>query len=332
MPQFSDDLFLGNATTNMGTSTNHVSTASLTASIATTGGGTLTVTAWVGPPLAVGMVLVGANVTAGTTITAFGTGTGGLGTYLVSISQTAASAAVTAYGTSDLGDPSLMSQGVGPLGRIYVWDLVPVALVANNIATAQIGGVGTALTLTAGKGVQSIIGKAGQTLYQLDVPRAVSVTTASGSPTASTITVTGLDFYGQAMSEAITSSAVASTKVNGLKAFYQISGITSSASTTVTITVGTTDILGFPVRITAVPFLATIKQGAILAQDAGTFVAADATNPATTTSGDVRGTYVASAANDGIKRIVGGILVPGIGSGPNATRLGALGVNQNLVV
>ena len=164
------------------------------------------------------------------------------------------------------------------------------------------------------------------------MPRAVSVTTASGSPTTSNITVTGLDVYGQAMSEVIASSGTASTKVNGLKAFFQISGITSSASTTVNITIGTTDILGFPVRITAVPFLGTIKQGTTLAQDAGTFVAADATNPATTTTGDVRGTYVASAANDGIKRIVGSILIPGIGSGPNATRLGALGVNQNLVV
>jgi hypothetical protein len=327
MPQFSDDLFLGAATTNMGTNTNHVSTAVLTASIATT---VLTVTAWAGPPLFVGMVLVGANVTAGTTITAFGTGTGGLGTYTVSTSQTAASATVTAYGTSDLNDPSFMGTGVGPLGRIYVWDLVPVALVANNIATAQIGGVGTALTLTAGKGVQQIVGKAGQTLYQLDVPRAVSVTTAAGSPTASNITITGVDVYGQIMSEVIASSAVASTAVNGKKAFFQISGITSSASTTVNITVGTTDILGLPVRVTAVPFLATVKFGTTLAQDAGTFVAADATNPATTTSGDVRGTYVPASSTDGIKRLVAGVLIPGIGSGPNSTRLGALGVNQNL--
>lgn len=331
MPQFSDDLFLGSAITSMGTNTNHVSTAVLTASIATTGGGTMTVTAWSGPPLAVGMVLVGANVTAGTTITGFGTGTGGLGTYTVSISQTAASATVTATGTSDLGDPSLMGVGVGPLGRIYVWDLVPVALVANNIATAQVGGVGTALTLTAGKGVQQIVGKAGQTLYQLDVPRAVSVGVGAGSPTTSNITITGFDTYGQAMSEVIASGTTQNTTVNGKKAFFQISGITSSASTTVNITIGTTDILGIPVRVTAVPFLATVKYGTTLAQDAGTFVAADATNPATTTTGDVRGTYVPATSTDGIKRLVAGILIPGIGSGPNATRLGALGVNQNLV-
>jgi len=328
MPQFSDDLFLGAAPTSMGTSTNHLSQAVLTASIATT---TLTVTVWTGAPIAVGMVLVGANVTAGTTVTAFGTGTGGTGTYSVSTSQTAASATVTAYGSSDLGDPSLMPNGVGPLGRIYVWDSVPVALVANNVAAAQIGGVGTALTLTAGKGVQLKTNAAGTTVYQLDVPRALSVTTASGSPTTSNITITGFDVYNQPMSEVIASSAVASTKVDGVKAFFTISGITSSASTTVNITVGTTDILGIPVRVTSVPFLATVKFGTALAADAGAFTAADATNPATTTTGDVRGTYVPSAATNGVKRLVAGILIPGIACGPNATRLGALGVNQNLV-
>lgn len=43
----------------------------------------------------VGSVLSGAGVTAGTTITAFGTGTGGLGTYIVDTTQTAGSASIT---------------------------------------------------------------------------------------------------------------------------------------------------------------------------------------------------------------------------------------------
>ena len=67
--------------------------ASVTASIAAT---TMTVTAVGSGTLGVGDVLSGANVTAGTVITALGTGTGGAGTYTVSISQTAASATVTA--------------------------------------------------------------------------------------------------------------------------------------------------------------------------------------------------------------------------------------------
>ena len=39
---------------------------------------------------------------------------------------------------SALNDPSQMDLGVGPLGRIYVWDTVPVAKATNNIATASV--------------------------------------------------------------------------------------------------------------------------------------------------------------------------------------------------
>ena len=67
-----------------------------------------------------------------------------------------------------------------------------------------------------------------------------------------------------------------------------------------------------------------------MARDAGTFAAADTTSPATTTTNDVRGTYVPSSAPDGAKRLVMGILLPALAVGPNATRIGALGVNQNL--
>jgi hypothetical protein len=129
------------------------------------------------------------------------------------------------------------------------------------------------------------------------------------------------------MSEVIASSASASTAVNGKKAFYQISSITVSGGTVVTVTVGTTDILGLPVRVTNVAYIASVKSNNTLAQDAGTFVAA-ATATATTTTGDVRGTYVPATASDGIVRTVMGILLPAIAVGPNATRVGALGVTQ----
>ena len=58
-------------------------------------GTTLTISATTGGSLYIGAVIAGVNVTAGTTITAFGTGTGGTGTYTVGTSQTAASAAIT---------------------------------------------------------------------------------------------------------------------------------------------------------------------------------------------------------------------------------------------
>jgi hypothetical protein len=59
-------------------------------------GNTLTVTAAARATLAVGDVITGTGIAAGTTITGFGTGTRGTGTYTVSISQTVASTAITA--------------------------------------------------------------------------------------------------------------------------------------------------------------------------------------------------------------------------------------------
>lgn len=323
MPQYSDDLFLGPAVTYMGTGNANAS-ASFTGSIATT---TLTVTAMLsGDSLVVGQYIDGSGVTNGTYITAFGTGTGRTGTYTVSASQTAASTTMIANGNALLGDPAPMDLGVGPLGRIYVWDTVPQALVANNIAATQTPAAAGAITLTAGTSVKSVVTLNG-TVLQLDVPRAVSVTTGAGSPTARNFTVSGYDYYGQAMSEVIASSGTASTAVNGKKAFYQISGITVSGGTVVAITIGTTDILGIPVRVTDAGYIARAGYNNTLAEDAGTFVAA-ATATATTTTGDVRGTYVPSAATDGIKRLVMGILLPAIAVGPNAIRVGALGVTQ----
>jgi hypothetical protein len=58
-------------------------------------GTTLTVSAVTSGVIYIGAVIVGTGVTVGTTITAFGTGTGGVGTYTVSASQTVASTTIT---------------------------------------------------------------------------------------------------------------------------------------------------------------------------------------------------------------------------------------------
>lgn len=59
---------------------------------------TLTVSAISAGFLSVGDLVIGAGVTAGTRITALGTGTGGVGTYAVSVSQTVASTAMSSPG------------------------------------------------------------------------------------------------------------------------------------------------------------------------------------------------------------------------------------------
>lgn len=58
-------------------------------------GTTLTITVATSGALYVGSLITGTGVTAGTTISSFGTGTGGTGTYTVSTSQTVSSTAIT---------------------------------------------------------------------------------------------------------------------------------------------------------------------------------------------------------------------------------------------
>ena len=90
---FSGATAVNNVTLNGEYEATVLSTVTTTGSIS---GTTLTVTAFSGGALAVGHVLTGTGVTAGTKITAFGTGTGGTGTYTVSASQTVASTTITA--------------------------------------------------------------------------------------------------------------------------------------------------------------------------------------------------------------------------------------------
>jgi hypothetical protein len=414
MPQYSDDLFLGPAQTYMGTGFRNYSTTAIggTGSSSST---TLTITSvGFGAPIVAGMYVDGAGVTDGTYITALVTGTGGAGTYTLNQAiNIANTVALTLHSNVPFDNPAPMDTGVGPLGRIYVWDVVPQAAIANNIAASQTPAAAGALTLTAGTSVKSVTTTSGTAGLALDMPRGVRVTTATaavatlstvviagtggqitfasqsglvtgqrltisgtlggtgtitgytdpttyiltavtatsatltttagaavvttaGTPTGLTytlgvapvtVTVSGFDYYGQDMSEAITSSAAVSTAVSGLKAFYVITSVSVSGATGTALTVGTTNVLGIPVRVPNVAYVVGVKSNNTLAQDAGTFVAAD-TNTATTTTGDVRGTYTPATASNGIVRTVMGILLPAIAVGPNATRVGALGVTQ----
>ena len=322
MPQFSDDLFLGPAQTYMGLGLRPYTTT-FTGSMS---GTTLTVTALLqGAPIVVGMYVDGSSVTDGTYITAFGTGTGGTGTYTINQSVSASSTTMYAHGNTSFDDPSPMDLGIGPVGRVYVWDVMPQALIASNIAAVQT--TSSTIALTAGTSVKSVVRSDGTTVLQLDCPRAVSIVSGTGTLTNRNVTISGYDYYGQAMSEVIATGTVQSTTVAGKKAFFQISSATISGALGATIAVGTTDVLGIPVRVFNAAYIVSVKSNSALAQDAGTFVAA-ATATATTTTGDVRGTYVPATASDGTVRTVMTISLPGIAVGPNATRVGALGVTQ----
>lgn len=325
MPQYSDDLFLGPAVTYMGTGLRPYTTT-FTGTIATT---TLTVTALLsGSPIVLGMYIDGTSVTDGSYITAFGTGTGGTGTYTLSASSTVSSATtITGHTNIAFDDPSPMSLGVGPLGRVYIWDIVPQAKQNANLVAAAITTAST-LTLAAGTSAKLVTTAAGTSGIQLDLPRAVSVTTGAGSPTTVNITVSGYDYYGQAMSEIIATGAVASTTTNGLKAFYIITSVTASGGSVVTVSVGTADVFGCPVRFIDKSYVVRYGWNNATTDDTSGTLTVAATQTATTGTGDVRGTFAPSTAADGIKRAVVTLALPAIAVGPNATRVGALGVTQ----
>jgi len=336
MPQFSDDLFLGPAQTYMGTTTNINTYGTVGAVNIVAGGASYNVGDYVringggGYPCIVQV----ATVTTGavTSVTFYDTGR-----YIGDFPfGTCNSTALTGTGsgfTASLTfnptmnpDPAPMSLGIGPVGRVYVYDIVPQTIVANNIAASQTPASAGSLVLTAGTSTQSFINTYGQTVVRLDVPRAVTIT-GTASTTAANYTISGYDVYGQPMTQFI-AGPVGATTVTTTKAFKDILSISVSAGTTGAITVGTSDVFGIPVCVIDGGYIADIGWAGSIANDTGTFTAAIVT-PSSSSTGDVRGTYKPSTASNGTNRLIIPVYLTGVQVGPYADRQHALGVTQS---
>lgn len=154
--------------------------------------------------------------------------------------------------------------------------------VANNVALSQASaGVTNALTIN---GALATAGVA-----TLDVARNI-VAAWTG---AAIITVTGTDQYGETMTEVSASG----TAFTGKKAFFKVTAVTFNAAVTAA-TVGTGVVIGLPYRVDA---NGLIKASQTNTNDAATFVPADTTSPATSATGDTRGTVTFASAPDGAK-------------------------------
>lgn len=235
-----------------------------------------------------------------------------------------------AGGATTSGGPSPMEVGVGPMGRVYIFDVVPLALQAAGLAAAQaVAGAGN-LTLTAGTGVTSTVDANGVTRYVLDTARSVSLVSANAGDTTQTATVYGYDIYGQAMSQAVALNGT--TTVKSTKMFKSVYRIAISAATAGNISAGYGDDIGLPVRLTDLGYTMSLMfNGAAVTISSTNVGVADATSPATTSTTDVRG-YVKAAGlsggANGTKRLVATFALPALAVGPNATRVGAYGVTQ----
>lgn len=230
-------------------------------------------------------------------------------------------------GTEVSSTAAPMTMGV-PMSCNYCFDVVPAAVgtttTINQLATSQNLPAGN-LTLTAGTGVTTTTAANGTVLYVLDCARSVQFYSAANL-SAQTLTVYGYDLYGQAMSQTITApnaGAVETTKC--FKSVYQI---TSSGAIASAIVAGLGNNIGLPYRLTDLGYVMSVmfNQTAITISSTAVKVA-DVTSPATVSTNDVRG-YIVTASADASKRLVVNYILPSIAAGPNATRVGAVGVTQ----
>jgi hypothetical protein len=234
-------------------------------------------------------------------------------------------------GSNGSAGPSNMTTGVGPLGRFYCFDVVPAAsgttTTQNQLATTQQLTAATALTLTAGTGVTLSDNGQGTAIYVLDCERTVAIYSAADC-SSSTLTVRGYDRYGQLMSQAITGPN--NSTVQTTKCFKSIVSITSSATVAQNVVAGLGTGIGLPFRCTDLGYVASVMYNQTAIAITSTLCkVADVTSPATTTTTDVRG-YIIVGQTDAAKRLVVNYALPALASGPSATRVGAVGVTQNL--
>ena len=163
----------------------------------------------------------------------------------------------------------------------------------------------------------------------LDFPRNITCLTTHGSSiVAMTVLVTGTDEYGVSMSELITIAATGTSEVDdGLKAFLTVTSIAITAASDAeanTLNMGFGDVLGLPYRVDSGGLIAVIEDNDPSPVSTG-FLPAVTTDPATTTTGDVRGTYNPAQTLNGtlVTRLL--VLVSA-----RDTKVNAFGIDQNL--
>lgn len=249
-----------------------------------TAGNILIVSAASAGQLTIGMVISGTGIAANTIITGYGptvtatdggSGDGYTGSYTVSGAPVAAGTSGSqltisaSLGNSTLNAIAAERTPFGSAGTIQLWN--PMALTA----------------------------------------RAVSITTSVATVgTTNVFTVAGYDIYGYPMSEAISvpSTTVSGTTTNGKKAFKFITSVTPSVTdATTSYSVGTTNIIGLPLRSDyfGVNTFVYPGTGSTNLVTSVTGYTAAVTTTATTTTGDVRGTYaLQTAASTGTNRLI----------------------------
>lgn len=168
----------------------------------------------------------------------------------------------------------------------------PVVGSANGYSTSASVALGVAAVLGGTLAVTTYKDPLSGAIVTAGVPDVPRNVVGAWTGTA-VVTVTGYDQYGQLQTEVSASGTALATK----KAFAAILSIVPSANITGA-TFGTGNVLGLPFRVSSGDFFAPVFNDA---PDTGTLVVPDLTQPATSSTGDVRGTFVTNGTLNGVK-------------------------------
>jgi len=239
----------------------------------------------------------GATVTGLLMVDGFCSFTGVVASNVLTVSSLTGTVTVgmTLSGTGVASGTTVVNQLTGPAGGAGTYTVTGNATVTSATITGQATG-----TFALGQPFGQV-GTINLWNPQAIVSRAVSVT-GSASATGGNILISGYDIYGVPMSEVIAAPASATT-VNGKKAFKYIASVVPQFTDAHNYSVGTTDIYGLPLRSDFFGDIAINYANAAITANTG-YTAAVTTIPATTTTGDVRGTYALQTAANGSNRLI----------------------------
>lgn len=216
--------------------------------------------------------------------------------------------------------------GVGPLGRIVFKNIIPLTLATANFSALVAQTATVPIPIASGTGLTAGVAPdgSGRAVVVLDTPRCISLTSGANL-SAGNFTIVGFDQYGQLQTQ--TRAGPNANTVNTLKAFASVLSVTPDTTSASTVSIGTSDIFGLPYVCPDAGYVISHIWAGVLADNAGTLVVADATTPATASTGDTRGTYAQSgAASNGVRRLVLALHLDETQCGKNATKLALLGV------
>lgn len=287
MPQFSDDLFLGSAQSNAGTNVNSnlgdPSPMSLgfgpmgrnylwdtTAAVGTTAAVLAAVTPTTASTYS-GTSLAAANTAINTTRVVRGDGTTVIQfDYPRAVAVTTGSFTAATFVTANItasNTTGSFSVATTPLTGLAVGQTVTVT--GTNSGTSTLAAGTYLISATNGTTTFTLTTTSGGVVTTVSSGTNTGLTFAN-SITATAITISGYDYYGVAMTEIIVNSTSSATQVVGRKAFFQVYSVSFGSAPGIAVSADTSNVLGFPCRISDYAYILSNRFSGSLTNDSGT--------------------------------------------------------------